>query len=179
MPENDETLNNDETIALQPIPAWVKYGGAGLAAVVVIIILLFTTTGDNEPTTNLADLESESRSSFSPLSENIDVLPIDAANELEQTPEIERPEIDTEKLAEARNTDSELSLPFASDTSETLKKLEQLQTDLSEFETANDSRQNQQDALIKDLQDRLMSQQLQINQVLDRLKPKNPIRKPV
>ncbi len=165
---------NDETITLQPIPDWVKYGGAALAAVVVIILLLFTITGDDEPATHLVDLESESRSSFSPPSENIDGQPIGAAKELEQTPEIE-----TEKLAEAHNADPEHSLPFASDTSETLKKLEQLQTDLSEFEIANDSRQNQQDALIKDLQDGLMSQQLQIDQVLDRLKPKKPIRKPV
>ncbi|MBE0437761.1 MAG: hypothetical protein IBX56_18405 [Methylomicrobium sp.] len=174
MPENVETLNNDKSITLQPIPSWVKYGGAALAAVVVIILLLFTTTGDDEPATNLVDLESDSRSSFPPLSENIDGQPIGATKELEQTPEIE-----TEKLAEDRNAYPELSLPFASDTSETLKKLEQLQTDLSEFEIANDSRQNQQDSLIKDLQDRLMSQQLQIDQVLDRLKPKKPIRKPV
>lgn len=175
MPENEGTLNNDETIALQPIPAWVKYSGAALAAVVVIILLLFfTTRGNDEPATHLVDLESDSRSSFSPLSENIDAQPIGAAKELEQ-----RPEIETEKLAEARNADPEHSLPFASDTSETLKKLEQLQTDLSEFETSNDSRQNQQDALIKDLQDRLFSQQLQIDQVFNRLKPKKPIRKPV
>jgi|GEM_PF-3159638 len=173
MPENVETLNNDKSIALQPIPAWAKYGGAALAAVVVIIVL-FTTTGDDEPATNLVELESDSRSSFSPLPENIDAQPIDAAKELEQTPEIE-----TEKLAEAHNADPEHSLPFAPDTSETLKKLEQLQTDLSEFETVNDSRQNQQDALIKDLQDRLFSQQLQIDQVFNRLKPKKPIRKPV
>lgn len=160
MRENVETLNNDETIALQPIPAWAKYGGAALAAVVVIILLLFTTTGDDEPPTNLVDLESDSRSSFPPLSENIDAQPKDVAKELEQTPEIE-----TEKLAEARNAYPELSLPFASDT--------------SEFETTNDSRKNQQDALIKELQDRLMSQQLQIDQVFNRLKPKKPIRKPV
>ncbi|WP_404360432.1 hypothetical protein [Methylotuvimicrobium sp. KM1] len=173
MPENNETLNNDETIALQPIPAWMKYGGAGLLAVVVIIVL-YTTAGDDEPATHLVDLESESRSSFPPLPENIDAQPIGVAKELEQTPEIE-----TEKLAEARNAVPELSLPLASDTSETLKKLEQLQIDLSEFETANDSRQNQQDALIKELQDRLIAQQLQIDQVLDRLKPKKPIQQPV
>ncbi|WP_431064485.1 hypothetical protein [Methylotuvimicrobium sp.] len=175
MQENNETINNAETIALQPIPDWVKYGGAALAAVVVIILLLFfTTRGNDEPATHLVDLESESRSSFPPLPENIVVQPIGVAKELEQTTEIE-----TEKLAEARNADPGHSLPFASDTSETLKKLEQLQTDLSEFETANDSRQNQQDALIKELQDRLISQQLQIDQVLNRLKPIKPIHKPV
>ncbi|PKM35484.1 MAG: hypothetical protein CVV06_16055 [Gammaproteobacteria bacterium HGW-Gammaproteobacteria-10] len=174
MPENNETIKNDGTIALQPIPAWVKYGGAALAAVVVIILLLFTTTGDDEPATNLVDLESDSRSSFPPLSENIDAQLIDVAKELEQTFES-----DPEQLAKTGNAYPELSLPFASDTSETLKKLEQLQSDLTEFETANDSRQNQQDVLIKDLQDRLMSQQLQIDQVLKHLQPKKPIRKPV
>ncbi|WP_404357164.1 hypothetical protein [Methylotuvimicrobium sp. KM1] len=175
MPENDVILNNDETIDLQPIPAWLKYGGAALAAVIVIILLLFfTTKGDDEPATNLVELESDSRPSFPPLSDNTEVLTIGAAKELEQTPEIE-----TEKLAEAHNSDPEHSLPFASDTSETLKKLEQLQSDLTEFETANESRQNQQDALIQELQDRLIAQQLQIDQLSNRLKPNKPSQQPV
>ncbi len=174
MPENDVILNNDETIAQQPIPDWVKYGGAALAAVVVILLLFLTTKGSDEPATHLVDLESDSRPSFSPLSEQIDVLPIGGAKELEQTAESE-----TEQPATTGNADSELNLPFASEPGESVNKLEQLQIDLSALETANESRQNQQDALIKELQDRLISQQLQIDQLSNRLKPNKSSQQPV
>lgn len=162
---------NNETVTLQPIPTWMKFGAPALVAIVLIVVVSFSMSDSDEPaTTSLDGVEiGKDTPTFPELKED-KILPVDTLEKLEQVPV----NIDTEAKPGAitENIDSELGLPFVSDKGETEKKLEQLQGKLDALETSNNDRQNKQDAVIKDLQAQLTSQQAQIEQLLDRLKPK-------
>lgn len=165
----------NETVTLQPVPPWVKFGAPALVAIVVIVVVLLSMTGGDEPAaTSLVDVEIGSdtpalpalQEHKIPLSEKLEQVPVEIGAGITPNATIE-------------NSESERRLPLVSDHDETEKKLEQLQGKLGELETSNNDRQDQQDAIIKGLQGQLTSQQAQIEQILEQLKPKKPDPKPV
>lgn len=168
------TVNN-ETVTLQPIPSWMKLGAPALVAIVLIVVVSFSMTDSDEPaTTSLDGVEIGKDTPTFPELQEDKILPEETLEKLEQVPV----NIDTEAKPGAitQNSDSERSLPFVSDKGETEKKLEQLQGKLDALETSNNDRQDQQDAVIEDLQAQLTSQQAQIEQLREKLASKK--RKP-
>jgi hypothetical protein len=156
------TAEEDKAATLQPVPAWIKQGAIGLAAVIAILVVwMIVSGGDNNDSQKiLADIETPAELIEAP-SQPITII----------EPEVQLPIHSEEKLEEALNKSAEINPPPDDKTSQILQQL-------TETTLENNAGQKRQDALIQDLQSQLTAQALKITQLQSRLtKPKRSAKK--
>ena len=148
-------MNAKEDVILQPVPNSIKYGSVGLLVLLIGYILWFTSSSDDE------ESQAQAQSLFeieSPV-QNLDAeIPVG------------EPVKPLEKINQTDSLSNETPSPYTNLNKQNEEKLSHLEEQLLQLLSENNSRQQEQDLLHKDLQAQLTAQSIKIQQLQDNLK---------